>query len=208
MRMLAWCGIIAPVLRIGLIIVLGYLDPGYSQARDYISELSAREAPFATVMGVVGVGLVGVLLVLFSVALFRWAKRGFLAAAGAAALAVSGVAFVCVALFPCDPGCSLAAPSASMRIHLLAGAVAMTAQSCAPLLVGLGFLSPGDNRRAYAAFSLACGIVALSAIVLLFASQAALTVPGLVQKTFQGATDLWVLVSALVLLKSLNGRSA
>lgn len=204
MKVLAWCGVIAPLLRTGLIISLGYLDPAYSQARDYLSELSAREAPLAAVMNIFGIGLVGVLLMLFSVPLYRSSKRGLAATAGAACLALSGLAFVFVALFPCDPGCSLAAPSSAMRIHIAAGAVAMTAQSGAPLAFGLCLFSTGDERW-HAAFSLACGVVALAAVALLFAPPVTLTWPGLVQKTFQGTADLWVLVTALVLLNNRNG---
>jgi hypothetical membrane protein len=200
-RQLAWCGVIAPVLRIGLILVLGFLDPGYSQARDYLSELSAREAPHAALMNIAGIGLVGVLLVVFSVALYRASRSDLLATAGSTCLAVSGVAFVFVALFPCDPGCSLAAPTTTMQVHLLAGAIAMTAQSLAPLAFGLRLFSMRGGRW-YASFSLACGAVALLAVAVLFAAQPVLTLPGLVQKTFQLATDLWVLVSALVLLRS------
>lgn len=200
MRRLAWCGVFAPVLRIGLIIVLGWLDPAYSQARDFISELSARGAPYAAVMSIFGIGLVGVLLILFSVALFRANTKGLLGPAGAACLAVSGVAFVFVALFPCDPGCSPAAPSDAMRMHLVAGTVAMTAQTLAPFCFGLRLFSAGADRP-YAAFSLASGSIALFAIAFLFTQQLDVAAPGLVQKVFQVATDLWVFVSAVILVK-------
>ena len=68
---LAWCGIFAPPLRLGLILLLGSLDPEYSHMRDYISELGARGAPSAVLMNVIGTVLVGVLLGVFSLALYR-----------------------------------------------------------------------------------------------------------------------------------------
>jgi len=50
MRLVAWSGILAPLLRLGLILLLGALHPDYSQARDFISELGAPDAPFPAVM--------------------------------------------------------------------------------------------------------------------------------------------------------------
>jgi hypothetical membrane protein len=156
-------------------------------------------------MSIVGIGLVGVLLILFSVALFRANRNGLLGPAGAVCLAVSGIAFIFVALFPCDPGCSPAAPSDTMRLHLLAGTIAMTAQTLAPLIIGLRLFSASADRQ-YAAFSLASGSIALLAIAFLFAQQLDVAAPGLVQKIFQVATDLWVFVSALFLLKHCRNK--
>jgi hypothetical membrane protein len=193
--------VLAPILRLGLILLLGFLDPGYSQPRDYISELGARGAPSAAVMNWVGTSLVGMLLCLFSLALYRVKEPGFLKTAGASLLALSGLAFVAVGLFPCDPGCSLVDPSASMRIHVLAGSVAMVSQAAAPMAFGLRLVS-GTGDRTYAAVSLACGAIAVGAVIVLLTGQGAtLAFPGLVQKTFQAAADLWVLVSAILLLR-------
>lgn len=197
-RVLAWCGIIAPVLRLSLIAWLGALDPDYSQPRDYLSELGAEGAPFAFVMNP-GTALVGVLLAAFSAALYH-ASRGFAAAVGTALLALSGLAFIGVGYFPCDPGCSLAAPSETMRVHIVAGAVAMATQTLAPIAFGIHFVSTG-SAKLYAIASLILGTVALIALVLLFGFGSALTWPALPQKTFQVATDLWVLMSAIFILR-------
>lgn len=88
MKLLVWSGVAGPAIRLSLIVLLGYLTPGYSQLRDAISELGARGAPYAGLMNFVGISLVGLLLVLFSPALYR-AYRGRLAAAGAIFLALS-----------------------------------------------------------------------------------------------------------------------
>jgi hypothetical membrane protein len=202
MKALTWCGVIAPVLRFGLILLLGFLDPEYSHLRDYISELGGRDAPAAVLMNVIGTVLVGVLLCVFSLALFRGSEPGFLATAGAALLASSGLAFIVVGLFPCDPGCSLDAPSATMRVHVAAGTVAMSAQTLAPMALGLRIVSGTGDRR-YAAISLVCGAVAIMALIVLLLGQGeSLAFPGLVQKIFQVATDAWVLLSAIHLLEN------
>jgi hypothetical protein len=76
MRLLAWAGILAPLLRLGLILLLGALHPDYSQARDFISELGAPDAPHRAVMNLLGIALVGLLLVVFSVPLWRLQPPG------------------------------------------------------------------------------------------------------------------------------------
>ena len=76
MRLLAWFGLIAPVVRLTLILVLGLLQPGYSQSRDYISELGAVGAPYAWLMNSVGTMFVGILIVGFSFALWRALQPG------------------------------------------------------------------------------------------------------------------------------------
>ena len=202
MKALTWCGVFAPVLRLGLILLLGFLDPEYSHLRDYISELGARDAPSAVLMNGIGTVLVGVLLCVFSLALYRGSEPGFLATAGAALLASSGLAFIVVGLFPCDPGCTPVASSATMRVHVLAGTVAMSAQTLAPIALGLRIVSGTGDRR-YAAFSLVCGAVAIIAlIVLLLGQRESLAYPGLFQKLFQVAADAWVLLSAIHLLRT------
>jgi hypothetical membrane protein len=183
-----------------LILLLGFLDPEYSHLRDYISELGARDAPLSVLMNFIGTVLVGVLLCVFSLALYRGSEPGSLATAGAALLASSGLAFIVVGLFPCDPGCSMAAPSATMRVHVVAGTLAMSAQTLAPIALGLRIVSGTGDRR-HAAMSLVCGAVAIMALIVLLLGQGeSLAFPGLVQKTYQIAADAWVLLSAIHLL--------
>lgn len=204
MRILALCGIAAPVLRLGLIVVLGALHPGYSQTRDFISELGAPDSPYAAVMNVAGIGLVGLLLVLFSLGLYRAAPRGALASAGAALLALSGLAFMAVGLLPCDrPGCAVESPSTVMRAHVVAGLSGMAAQSLAALAFGLRVLT-GTGRRWYAVASLAGGAVALGAFGVLAFSGLRVACPGLVQKTLQASADVWVFLSAVHVLRDRN----
>jgi hypothetical membrane protein len=202
MRRLAWSGILAPLLRLGLILLLGALHPDYSQSRDFISELGAPDARFPAVMNLLGIALVGLLLVVFSVPLRRSQPRGPLATAGSLLLAISGVAFVAVGLLPCDrPGCSPEAPSNVMQGHLVAGLTAMTTQTLAALAFGLRLFSVTGSRW-YAATSLALGLTALVALALLFATGLRLPAPGIAQKVMQFSADIWVFVSAVALLRA------
>lgn len=202
MQRLAWSGIVAPLLRLGLILLLGILHPDYSQTRDFISELGAPDAPFPAVMNLLGIALVGLLLVVFSVPLRRAQPPGPLGTAGSLLLAISGVAFVAVGLLPCDqPGCSPTSPSAVMQGHLVAGLTAMTTQTLAALAFGLRLFS-GTGPRWYAVTSLALGLAALLALALLFGTGLRLPAPGIAQKAMQFSVDIWVFVSAVALLRA------
>jgi hypothetical membrane protein len=202
MRLAVWSGILAPPLRLGLILLLGALDPDYSQARDFISELGAPDAPLPAVMNLLGIAFVGLLLVVFSVPLRRWQPPGALGTVGSLLLAVSGVAFMAVGLLPCDrPGCSLETPSAVMQGHLMAGLTAMTTQTLAALAFGLRVFS-GTGPRWYATTSLCLGLAALLALALLFGTGLQLRAPGIAQKVMQFSADIWVLVTAVALLRA------
>ena len=202
MRHLAWAGILAAVLRLGLILLLGALHPDYSQTRDFISELGAPDAAYPAAMNLLGIAFVGLLLVVFSVPLRRFQPPGPLGTAGSLLLALSGVAFVAVGLLPCDqPGCSPEAPSPLMQGHLVAGLTAMTAQTLAGVAFGLRLIS-GTGPRWYAGTSLALGLAALLALALLFGTGLRLPAPGLAQKVMQFSADIWVFVSAVALLQA------
>jgi hypothetical membrane protein len=201
-RTLAWAGILAPLLRLGLIGALGAAHPSYSQTRDFISELGAPDAPFAALMNFVGISTVGALLVLFCLPLRRTQPQGPLRTIGTLLLGISGTAFIAVGLLPCDqPGCAMDAPSRTMQAHLLAGLMAMTAQSLAALAFGIRLFT-GTGSRWYAGVSLALGCVAVLALATLFGSGSRLPMPGLAQKLMQVSADVWVLLSAIFVLRS------
>lgn len=111
LRRRAWCGLLAPVLQFGLAVSLGFFQPGYSYVHNYLSELGARGAPFAPVMNWVGFVFVGILLLVFSEALYQAHGPGSLAVLGTTLLGWGGLCLVALGLFPCDPGCSMRTPS-------------------------------------------------------------------------------------------------
>ena len=118
MRLLAWFGLLAPIIRLSLIFVLGLIQPGYSHIEDYISELGATGAPYAWLMNSLGTITVGILLSGFSIAFWRVMRPGVLVTIGSLLLAVAGLAFVGVGLFPCDAGCGLESPSTTMQRYI------------------------------------------------------------------------------------------
>jgi hypothetical protein len=88
-----------------------------------------------------------------------------------------------------------------MQGHLVAGLTAMATQTLATLVFGLRLFS-GTGPRWYAAVSMALGLAALLALALLFGTGLRMPAPGLAQKVMQFSTDIWVLVSAVALLRA------
>lgn len=201
MRLLAWFGLIAPVVRVTLILVLGLLQPGYSQSRDYISELSAVGAPYSLIMRSVGEIFVGLLIVGFSFALWRSLRPGFLVSTGSLLLAIAGIAFIGVGAFPCDPGCGIEDPSIMMQRHIQAGTLAMFTQTLAPLSIGAG-LAIGTRYRKLGWISIGLGGVAIVSLWTLFTQEPSFPFSGALQKTYQFAADAWIFLSALVVVRT------
>lgn len=205
MKLLAAFGLIAPVIRLTSILVVGWLNPDYSQSRDYISELGAVGAPNAWLMNSFGIILVGIMLSGFSIVLWRVLRPGLLVAIGSVLLAAAGIAYVGVGIFPCDPGCAAEDPTITMQRHIQAGTFAMIAQTLAPIVLG-GGLVLGHRHLKLGWASLGLGAVALVALSSLFLQDPSFPYPGALQKTFQVATDAWVFVSAC-LIRSLQNYS-
>ena len=84
----------------------------------------------------------------------------------------------------------------------------MFAQTLAPLTIGAAFAFGARNAK-FGWISLGLGGAAIAALLTLFAHGPGYAFYGALQKTFQLAADVWVLISALVVLDSLKtGRSA
>lgn len=137
MRFLLYLGVAAPVIRHLMIYGLGWLTPNYSATRDFISELSALGAPYFWPMNVVGLGFIGLMMISASSALYRNLAPLPGGRAAAWLLGISGVAFICIALFPCDPGCEARELNPRMVAHLVAGATAMGAEVSSAFVFGL-----------------------------------------------------------------------
>lgn len=191
---LLWLGVVAPLLRHLLIYSLGIATPGYSARRDFLSELSAFDAPYAFLMGLFGLGVVGLMMIAAAFGLHKAINDRPLAGPTAVLVGLSGLGFVLVALAPCDPGCIVVEQSLRMQVHLLGGVVGMGAEVAAALTFGAGAFVR-RQLRALDMTSLVLGIVGLMALILLFAQPAELAGnTGLVQRVVQGAGDLWLMM--------------
>lgn len=202
-RMLAFCGASAAIIRVGYTMVLAALTPGYSHLVNFNSELHAREAPFAE-LATLFVYAYGALVILFSIGLWRWLSPSRIQTLGVLLLLVTGFAFIAAAVFPCDPGCSLENPSQIMQYHLLAGLVAMNSQTAAVVI--LAFSGRSDQAAGIRRINMMFGGAAFLAMAYIMTAYLhlgeQLPYPALAQKIYMFATDAWLFVCAVTILKS------
>ena len=118
---LAACGVAAPLVYTAAVIASSLNYPGYDHLKNFVSELGAVGAPGAAIMNYAGFLPYGVLMTAFAVALNRGIRPAVGGWLGPIVLGIYGLAYVAVAMAPCDPGCQSAAPSLHHRMHLLLG---------------------------------------------------------------------------------------
>jgi hypothetical membrane protein len=156
-KRLAAFGIITPTLDVLITIGLAALDPKYSHAHQYISELGEPGRPYALAFNAWCV-VYGVLFAGFAVAL----GRGLKSRALLLALLAIAVCSVVGGLFPCDPGGTV--QSATAEVHLIIGYVALAAIFLAPILAW-GAMKENAQWHGFGTFSLACAGLLAAAIV-------------------------------------------
>src|SRR6266496_1173772 len=192
-RLLALCGVTAPVLMLVLWTLASLVRPGYNQLNQYGSELGT--GPNAIIMDA-NFFVTGLLIIGFAGGLFRSIHGGKWAGAGSTLLAVFGAGEAAGGLFPCDPGCPVAAQSFSQLAHNVDAVVALVALTLAPLIVSPSLKRDGYWQR-YRAYCLVTGL----ATVALFstfsvASLGYLGSVGLLQRLFLAVPFLWIEVMA------------
>lgn len=114
-RVLLFFGVLTPILFIGIIILLGALFPGYNHLINHISELGALDSPVAGIMNPLGFMLTGILVVLFSIGLYRAVDFGLVGKLAILCLVIAGIFLSALGFFPCDPQCINISPIARMH---------------------------------------------------------------------------------------------
>jgi len=98
-------GVIGPIIYVLVLTFLGSLVPGYNHVSQYMSELAAIDVANMVWMNVFGFMLIGVFVIGFGIALDHGVKKNVWGWIGPFLVVVSGIGFVLVGFFPCDPGC-------------------------------------------------------------------------------------------------------
>lgn len=184
----ALAGIGGAVFYVIVVAGTGYLTPGYNPLTQWISELGAVGAPYATLFNVLGPGIFGILSVVFALGLWKALKGGPLAFAAAFLVAISGFAGMLEGVFPCDPGCIPVTTAGSL--HLTIGIV--------PLLGMLGAMEicafiVRKNPAWPWFFPFSQAMVILTVIFAIAFSSGA-TLDGLYQRIMIGSILVWVVV--------------
>ena len=197
-RFVALCGVTAPVLMLVLWTVASLMRPGYDQLSQYGSELGT--GPNAIIMNANFV-VTGLLIIAFAIGLFENIRGGSWAQMSSILLGVFGAGELVGGLFPCDPGCPIAAQSVFQLAHNVDAVIAFVAITLAPLLVSLG-LSRDDRWRDYRSYSLVTGLLAIGLFLVFSATSIGyLGYVGLFQRLFLALPFLWIEVIATRLLR-------
>jgi hypothetical membrane protein len=186
-RILAVCGIIAPILYVMLIIVEGLLRPGYSQVSQAMSELGQNGTPNATLQDANFV-IDGILLIALAVGLHKGINQGAGSRIGPALMAVFGSANILVGtLFP------LPSP-----FHMPVGVIGFVAMIIA--IFAFSRRARRDNQwHGYGSYSLATGVLSVAIFVFIILTGQGILAAwfGLLQRIFAAPLLLWIGVMSM-----------
>lgn len=192
-RLLSFGGVIGPIIYVFVLTFLGYVVPGIDHVTQYMSELAAVDVTNMVWMNVFGFMLIGVFVIGFGVALDYGVKKNVWGWIGPFLVVVSGIGFVLVGFFPCDPGCVN-----TSLVGLLHGFWAFVAQFA---LIGAPFfmyfrLRDDVQWKGFQWMSLGFFVIGI-VLGLLYKSYIFGDVVGLWQRVSFGVPFLWMWVMSL-----------
>lgn len=199
-------GIFGVIFRNILVYTVGGLTPGYSPISGLISELSAEGAAYENLMNLGSLLAVGAFLILASKAL-QLQLPGRETALSTAYMAIAGVSFIGIGLFPCPPGCDPEIDSNQMMIHALCGFIASLSLSLSAVVYGIGCLK--GNRSRICSSALILGVIGVIAFIALWIGIVAAEYginnilfdrKGMLQRLNIAAGDLWVVIACVYTL--------
>lgn len=164
--------------------------PGYSHARQYISELGATGAPNGALVSLGGFLPIGVLLMFFCGLAARLEPRGALRALGFAALSIFALSYVGAAFVRCDLGCPSQPTTPSQMLHNLFGLAGYLFGPVGLMLLGVSARG-WPSGRWLSPLAFICGAVALAGFLAMTGEMR-----GLVQRGVEGAMGAWILAYA------------
>jgi hypothetical membrane protein len=106
-KLLVLCGAIGPIYFALSLLILGSMFPGYNHVHDFISELGAVDSPVMSEANFLSYFVIGVFLILYSIAVFKaFANLNRNSGKIAAVLMlITGIGITTIGFFPCDPAC-------------------------------------------------------------------------------------------------------
>jgi hypothetical membrane protein len=188
-----YCGVIAPIVWLGLIGTAGALRPDFSHVTHYISELGERGSSTESLVRYGGFVLTGVLYLVFATALATTLPRGRLACIAGALIAVEGLGRLGAGAFPCNPGC--VAPSQGPNLHALFATIGFVSGILAAFFCGWLFRRI-DDLRMLAAFSIACAAVAFVSLTIMTSAPGPTLPAGLLEHVATVSLSIWLLAVA------------
>ncbi len=198
-NLLLYFGIAAPLLYVATAIVGAALRPDYSHIVNAISELLSNGAPNKAILDIV-FNIYNVLLLAFALGAYSALKNAprLSRSAMGILIAVQMLSFSW-GFFPMDPLGAEATFAGTM--HNVLGGVVAFATIVMPLLLGLGLRQSVDLRR-YAIYSfVSSAIIFVSGLSGVILAGQGVQVFGLFERMTIGAYEIWIMITALNLLK-------
>jgi len=148
-------------------------------------------------MNIAGLDLLGMLMIVFSFGLRRGLPEGINSKFGSILVAAAGASLVGTAFFPCDPGC--VNQSLSGKMHDVFASIPAVAIILALLLIS-NSMKRDIRWQKYWVYTLATSILTILCSFLLIFSVLE-GCGGLVQRFGMGIPLLWMMASAIHLLR-------
>jgi len=166
MRKLLYAGIVGPLLFIVVFLLEGFTRPGYSQWRNFVSQLATGDGGWAQVVNFL---VCGALVIAFAIGL-RYAIRGSRGSIGGPLLiGLFGASLLVAGIFVTDPALGYpvgAAPvhTAHGLIHGLAGLAAFTLLPAAAFVMAWHFAAERGAGR-WTLYSVGVGLLILACFI-------------------------------------------
>lgn len=208
-KWMAVSGMIAPILYISVIIVMGLLEPGYSQRTMMMSILGGVGGWRSAVFNI-GLALTGTLLIVFSFGLHQGINQGKGNKIGLVLLVIAGLGMIGSAYFHCELGCVnvIQEPNFRGQMHMLFAF--LTGFSFAMSPIPFYFRLKGDPRwENYKTITLAAAVLANIPGIILWISMFTTRLPeweGIIQRLGLLFPLIWMEVMAIKLQRVSKGE--
>ncbi len=197
-RILAFGGIIAPILMISLIFIAAANTPGYSHIHDTISKLSEQGSEHPGLMNAAFIAY-GVLVIGFSYALYIHLRHGFKAHLAWIAIMIYGMCMVLAGFYQDIPGGEGTPLNPEGITHN-----AVIIVSCVSFLIGMwAFAGSVYNRKSWFGFTWFTVIASFVGLILsvVFAIQSYIPASGLMQRLFYSVILIWIEIVSIWLFR-------
>lgn len=193
-----------PVFYAVLVTALGYLEPGFNHSTDMMSMLGGVGGIRGLVFNV-GVGVTGLLFILFAIGLHENINQGTGSRAGPILIIIAGAGLIGSAIFSCDANCAnvVETKTTTGLLHMLFAFIAGLCISISPFFIY--FRMKLDNAwEKYRFFTLATGVLSNLPGIVLWVSMFTTRIPeweGVIQRLGLFFPMLWVFVISLRCLR-------
>lgn len=189
-------GIIGPIYYFLLLTTLGRMWSGYNPILQSMSEIGSVTSPYKDMMNYAGFAVLGIVMLLFGVGLWRMLGRGALQHLTSILVGIAGVFMFAVGFLPCDAGCIDVTQTG--RLHSITSTVPSITLPLAAMVMATTITKKWGKKWGYISFWL--GVLSMAAGPIMFVPQSTLYL-GMIQRIGIGLSLLWMI---LISIKSIS----